>query len=98
MRVDCQFLQNIGVSIGLVAYHGNGNQREGREYPNLTVSIKAGGTGYFAYLFPGDAEPEAVTAMVSDLERAFDSFGIDYRATGLVVIGGMSAHEYEIEA
>jgi len=98
MRVDCQFLKNIGVSIGLVAYHGNGNHREGREYPNLTVSIKADGTGYFAYLFTGEAEREAVTAMVGDLERAFDSFGIAYSPTGAVVIDGMTAYEYEIEA
>ena len=98
LPVNYQLLKNIAVSIGLPTYCSEVKQSEGREYPNLTVLIKADGTGYYAYLFPGIAEQAIATELIGDLERAFSSFGIEYRATGVVHIGGMKAYEYEIEA
>lgn len=96
--VNFQLLKNIAVSVGLPAYHGEVHQYEGREYPNLTILIKADGTGYYAYLYTGVSEPGTITEIINDLERAFKSHGIAYVANGAVVSGGHRALEYEIEA
>ena len=96
-HVDFQLLSNIGVSLGLPVYHGNGCEYEGRDYPNLVITIKADGTGYFVYLHPGYTEREDYTELIESLERAFNRHNLDYYANGAVVVGGYRAFEYEIE-
>ena len=96
-HVDFQLLSNIGVSMGLPVYHGNGCEYEGRDYPNLVVTIKADSTGYFVYLYPGySSETETVNELIDSLEWAFKRHDLDFAANGAVVIGGYRAFEYEI--
>lgn len=96
-NVDFQLLKNIGVSLGLPVYHGNGCEYEGRDFPNLVITIKADATGYFAYLYPGySLETDNVNDLIGSLEGAFKRYGLDFTANGAVVIGGYRAFEYEI--
>ena len=95
--VDFTILKNVINSVGLPVYHGNGCRYEEHEYPNVTILIKADASGYFCYLYTGVSEPGTICSLVEDLERAFDSYGIDYESNGAIVSGGHRALEYEIE-
>lgn len=95
-HVDFQLLSNIAVSLGLPVYHGH-SEYEGRDYPNVTIDIKADSTGYYVYLHPGFTnETDFITELIDSLEWAFKRHDLDFTANGAVVIGGYRAFEYEI--